>query len=48
MQDYYDNDFSVSMEEVQQIIIEAFNNGFIPLLYINGFYYDIKIGDNKQ
>lgn len=48
MQDYYDYNFSVSIEDVKQVLIDTIKSGLKPLLYINGMYYDVIMGDNDN
>lgn len=44
MQEYFDYCFSVKIENVMDLIKEAQRAGCNTMLYINGLYYEIKVG----
>lgn len=50
MQEYFNYVFSIGLENVMDLVKEAQKAGCNAMLYINGFYYEIKMGneDNKQ
>ena len=48
MQDYFDYNFTVNINDVIKLIQSAADNGYPALLYINGMYYNIDLGEKKQ